>query len=447
MQSSRLPLQRAFFKRGPAGCPLVRLRDVGRVLRKRIRPRVRQAQLKLQRRPVGRLPQAAAAADAVFLDPYLGSYVTVDPVKPKKPKPIPGTPSPRVLSSAECARRTGVTVRTLRVYEREGLIKPQRSANGWRVYGEREVQRMNDIITLKTLGLSLREIRAVLSAANPPSLLNVLQLQLKAWLARQAATEQAIKLVRAALARLAANDALSIDELCELVRTSDMSQPVKTLREMANEVMKPEERAEYLGWWAGRPIEVARSIREFGEAQRPLLRELENLRAEGAEPTAPNVQALLGRHRALMIQHGVLEQTVALMEWNPGLTRKWMDVGERFRSQTLSRESGAPGSFGSEFYRFFVAAAQASKPGQALKPILLEARDLIRRKLLPASKEGQGLARRMKDICRRFRLGDPAVYALSMAFIVKTERDGQWQPLDHQHQAPYRFLAEAIRSP
>jgi hypothetical protein len=49
--------------------------------------------------------------------------------------------TPRVLSSAECARRTGVTVRTLRVYERVGLITPQRGANGWRIYGEREILR------------------------------------------------------------------------------------------------------------------------------------------------------------------------------------------------------------------------------------------------------------------------------------------------------------------
>jgi DNA-binding transcriptional MerR regulator len=69
-------------------------------------------------------------------------------------------------------------VRTLRVYERAGLITPQRSANGWRLYGERELRRLNYVITLKTLGLTLREIRDVLSTATPPPLLGVLRLQL-----------------------------------------------------------------------------------------------------------------------------------------------------------------------------------------------------------------------------------------------------------------------------
>ncbi len=50
---------------------------------------------------------------------------------------------------------------------------------GWRVCGERELQRLNDIITRKTLGLTLREIRDVLSAAARQSFLGVLQLQLK----------------------------------------------------------------------------------------------------------------------------------------------------------------------------------------------------------------------------------------------------------------------------
>jgi len=36
----------------------------------------------------------------------------------KKPKPATG------MTAADCARRTGLTVRALRVYERAGLLKP-----------------------------------------------------------------------------------------------------------------------------------------------------------------------------------------------------------------------------------------------------------------------------------------------------------------------------------
>ncbi|MGH8141156.1 MAG: MerR family transcriptional regulator [Steroidobacteraceae bacterium] len=34
------------------------------------------------------------------------------------------------IGAAECARRTGLTVRALRVYERDGLIEPRRTGQG-----------------------------------------------------------------------------------------------------------------------------------------------------------------------------------------------------------------------------------------------------------------------------------------------------------------------------
>jgi len=48
-----------------------------------------------------------------------------------------------MLTAAECAARTGLTVRALRVYEEYGLIAPQRTASGWRCYGKAELIRLN----------------------------------------------------------------------------------------------------------------------------------------------------------------------------------------------------------------------------------------------------------------------------------------------------------------
>ena len=63
------------------------------------------------------------------------------------------------LTAAECALRTGLTVRALRVYENYGLIKPGRSAAGWRRYGAQELLKLNEIGLLKVLGLTLNQIR------------------------------------------------------------------------------------------------------------------------------------------------------------------------------------------------------------------------------------------------------------------------------------------------
>lgn len=66
------------------------------------------------------------------------------------------------LSAAECASRTGLTARALRVYERRRLISPQRNDKGWRRYSTEDLVRLNTITTLKSLGLSLARIGAIL---------------------------------------------------------------------------------------------------------------------------------------------------------------------------------------------------------------------------------------------------------------------------------------------
>ena len=67
------------------------------------------------------------------------------------------------LSSGDLARATGNTVRTIRFYEEEGLLKPAGvSDGGHRRYTEDELERLRLITDLRELGLSLCEIRSIL---------------------------------------------------------------------------------------------------------------------------------------------------------------------------------------------------------------------------------------------------------------------------------------------
>ncbi|WP_206788188.1 MerR family transcriptional regulator [Amycolatopsis sp. MtRt-6] len=59
----------------------------------------------------------------------------------------------------ELAQRTGVTTRALRFYEDQGLLTARRSANGYREYGEDDLQLVREIQTLQTVGLTLEETR------------------------------------------------------------------------------------------------------------------------------------------------------------------------------------------------------------------------------------------------------------------------------------------------
>ena len=62
-----------------------------------------------------------------------------------------------LMGIQDVARRLGVTLRTLRFYEKEGLIKPERVGTT-RVYTRREIARMQLILRGKRLGFSIREI-------------------------------------------------------------------------------------------------------------------------------------------------------------------------------------------------------------------------------------------------------------------------------------------------
>ncbi len=70
------------------------------------------------------------------------------------------------LQIGEVAERTGVTQRTLRFYEEKGLLKPpSRLDGGFRLYSEKDVQRVERIKDLKSLlGLSLADIKEMVEA-------------------------------------------------------------------------------------------------------------------------------------------------------------------------------------------------------------------------------------------------------------------------------------------
>lgn len=61
------------------------------------------------------------------------------------------------------AELAGVTPRTLRWYDRTGLLKPLRTTEaGYRLYGPKQLDRLQDILFYRELGLDLASIRTIL---------------------------------------------------------------------------------------------------------------------------------------------------------------------------------------------------------------------------------------------------------------------------------------------
>ena len=69
--------------------------------------------------------------------------------------------SARIYSIAELAREFGITARTMRFYEDEGLIKPRRQGLT-RLYSMHDRTRLGWILRGKRLGFSLAEIKQLL---------------------------------------------------------------------------------------------------------------------------------------------------------------------------------------------------------------------------------------------------------------------------------------------
>ena len=70
------------------------------------------------------------------------------------------------LKIGELARQTGLSIKTVRYYERRGLLEqPPRTEGGYRLYGLEEVARLRFVQRAKLLGLTLEEIRVLVELA------------------------------------------------------------------------------------------------------------------------------------------------------------------------------------------------------------------------------------------------------------------------------------------
>ena len=68
-----------------------------------------------------------------------------------------------LLSIGEAATHSGVPAKTIRFYEEAGIIKPaQRGDNGYRVYGDGDVQTLRFIHRSRALGFSLKDVAELL---------------------------------------------------------------------------------------------------------------------------------------------------------------------------------------------------------------------------------------------------------------------------------------------
>ncbi len=73
------------------------------------------------------------------------------------------------MTVGELAKQMGTTVRTLQYYDRENLLKPSaESEGGRRLYTDKDMIKLDQILCLKSLGFSLKEIKEHLIPLDTP---------------------------------------------------------------------------------------------------------------------------------------------------------------------------------------------------------------------------------------------------------------------------------------
>ena len=108
------------------------------------------------------------------------------------------------LTIGKVAKATGLSVETIRYYEREGLLpEPRRSASGYRIYPEGSISQLRFIRRAKWLGFTLTEISDLLrlssNAGNSADVKALTERKLKVIEQRMAE----LSLMRSALSGLA----------------------------------------------------------------------------------------------------------------------------------------------------------------------------------------------------------------------------------------------------
>jgi DNA-binding transcriptional MerR regulator len=215
------------------------------------------------------------------------------------------------------AARFGITVKALRVYERAGLIAPTRTAKDWRMYGPAQAERLAVILALKSLGLPLKRIKAMLDGRSV-DLAAVLQLQEDALDAQHRSVAKALGVVRAARQTLASGASLHPDDLANLVRSTIMTEQTWTpeMEAIAQKAYTPEQRAAL----AARPLSPEEQAR-VSATWAAIYADMDRL----GEANATTPEGLEVGRRALAVIREFTQGDAAL--WNAG-GHFWKSVSE-----------------------------------------------------------------------------------------------------------------------
>jgi MerR family transcriptional regulator, thiopeptide resistance regulator len=196
-----------------------------------------------------------------------------------------------VHRASEFADLAGVTVRTLHHYDRMGLLKPHRNGSGYRLYRESDLERLEQIVALKFLGLPLKDIRTLLDSA-APDLPDALRMQRSALEEKRRLLDRAISAIREAEAVVATGRPAGAAVLKRIIEVIEMQQN-NDWTKYANEAAR-EKLAARQGEWS--PELQERVSKQWID----LIADVQAAMDAGEDPAGPQVRALAARWKTLV---------------------------------------------------------------------------------------------------------------------------------------------------
>lgn len=233
---------------------------------------------------------------------------------------------------SEFAKQTKVTVRTLHYYDHISLLKPKHyDRNGFRLYGEAEFARLQQIMTLKFIGFSLNQIREILGNTEF-DLTETWRLQKNLIEAQRNRFNLALEAIRRAEQTFQKNGVIDWESFNQIIEVINMEQNTEWTKQYYSESAqaKVEERKNL---WS--PELQERVTRNWNE----LVADIEAAIADGTLPSDNRAQKLAARWRKLLneftggdkeIQTGLNKMYADEKNWQTDWKKPFSDEVQNF---------------------------------------------------------------------------------------------------------------------
>jgi DNA-binding transcriptional MerR regulator len=210
----------------------------------------------------------------------------------------------------EFAELAGVTVRALHHYDRLALLRPRRTASGYRQYGIHELERLEQIVALKFLGLPLKQIKSLLDR-DVRELSDALRLQRQALEGKRQRLNRVISAIREAEKEIQPGKQTNPAVLKKIIEVIEMEENMEFTQKYYSEEAQAKLAVKRQEWTPELQEQISKQWND-------LFRDVEASLNE--DPASEKAQALGARWKALV---GAF--TGGDPEVTAGLSKAWAD--------------------------------------------------------------------------------------------------------------------------